>query len=118
MPHGRSFKAALGNSLFREQYLDAVACIINVQEAAGLESYRTATVFDLAVGGTSWFFSPIERLGGIAGDCCDTSRCWMQRHNLRAGHILWEVQEAHQPAVVTEAPDPRRTPLALPPSGR
>ncbi|MBI3328657.1 MAG: hypothetical protein HYZ81_18390, partial [Nitrospinae bacterium] len=26
---GRSFKAALGDSIFREQYLDAVACIIN-----------------------------------------------------------------------------------------
>src|SRR6201989_250023 len=34
---GRSFKAALGDSLFREQYMDAVACIINAQEAAGLD---------------------------------------------------------------------------------
>src|SRR5215467_3973309 len=34
---GRSFKAALGDSLFREQYLDAVAAIINAQEAAGLD---------------------------------------------------------------------------------
>src|SRR5881628_3288833 len=32
---GRSFKAALGDSMFREQYLDAVACVINAQEAAG-----------------------------------------------------------------------------------
>ena len=31
---GRSFKSALGDSLFREQYLDAVAAIINAQEAA------------------------------------------------------------------------------------
>jgi 5-methyltetrahydropteroyltriglutamate--homocysteine methyltransferase len=55
----------------------------------------------LAVGGKSWFFYPIERLGGIAGHR-DTSRGWMQRHHLRPGHILWEVQEAHQPAVVKE----------------
>src|SRR5216110_2839056 len=34
---GRSFKAALGDSLFREQYLDAVASIIGEQEAAGLD---------------------------------------------------------------------------------
>jgi 5-methyltetrahydropteroyltriglutamate--homocysteine methyltransferase len=34
---GRSFKAALGDSLFREQYFDAVAAIINAQEAAGLD---------------------------------------------------------------------------------
>src|SRR5262249_30579963 len=34
---GRSFKAALGDSLFREQYFDAVASIIAEQEAAGLD---------------------------------------------------------------------------------
>jgi hypothetical protein len=40
--------------------------------------------FDLAVGGKSWSFYPIERLGGIAGHR-DISRGWMQRHNLRPG---------------------------------
>jgi 5-methyltetrahydropteroyltriglutamate--homocysteine methyltransferase len=34
---GRSFKAALGDSLFHEQYLDGVAAVINAQEAAGLD---------------------------------------------------------------------------------
>ena len=34
---GRSFKSAMGDSLFREQYLDAVAATINAQEAAGLD---------------------------------------------------------------------------------
>src|ERR1700674_5126136 len=34
---GRSFKSALGDSLFREQYLDAVASVIAEQEAAGLD---------------------------------------------------------------------------------
>src|SRR5262245_1707852 len=64
---GRSFKAALGDSLFREQYLDAVACIINAQEAAGLDIVTDGdSRFDLAVGGKSWFFYPIERLGGLA----------------------------------------------------
>ena len=33
---GRSFKAALGDSLFREQYLDAVATLIAEQESAGV----------------------------------------------------------------------------------
>ena len=61
---GRPFKAALGNSLFREQYLDAVAAIINAQEAAGLDIVTDGdSRFDLAVGGKSWFFYPIERLG-------------------------------------------------------
>src|SRR6202045_3080757 len=65
---GRSFKAALGESLFREQYLDAVTAIINAQESAGLDIVTDGdTRFDLAVGGKSWFFYPIERMGGIEG---------------------------------------------------
>jgi 5-methyltetrahydropteroyltriglutamate--homocysteine methyltransferase len=99
---GRSFKAALGDSLFREQYLDAVACIVNAQEAAGLDIVTDGdSRFDLAVGGKSWFFYPIERLGGVSGHR-DTSRGWMQRYGLRPGKILWEVQEAYQPGVVTQ----------------
>ena len=101
-PAGRSFKAALGDSLFREQYLDAVAAVINAQEAAGLDIVTDGdSRFDLAVGGKSWFFYPIERLGGISGHR-STSQGWMGRHGLGPGHILWEVQEAYQPAIVTE----------------
>src|SRR5262249_10881416 len=97
---GRSFKAALGDSLLREQYLAAGAAVINAQEAAGLDIVTDGdSRFDLAVGGKSWFFYPIERLGGIEGHQ-DTSRGWMQRHDLRPGKILWEVQEAYQPAIV------------------
>src|SRR3979490_59440 len=100
--NGGSFKSALGDSLFREQYLDAVAAIINAQEAAGLDIVTDGdSRFDLAVGGKSWFFYPIERLGGVTGHR-DMSRGWMSRHGLRPGKILWEVQEAYQPGVVTE----------------
>ena len=56
---------------------------------------------DLAVGGKSWFFYPIERLGGIEGHR-STSHGWMARHDIRPGKILWEVQEAYQPAIVKE----------------
>jgi len=99
---GRSFKSALGDSLFREQYLDAVASIIAEQEAAGLDIVTDGdSRFDLTVGGKSWFFYPIERLGGVCGHR-DTSRGWMSRHGLRPGKILWEVQEAYQPGVVRE----------------
>jgi 5-methyltetrahydropteroyltriglutamate--homocysteine methyltransferase len=78
--NGQSFKTALGDSRFREQYLDAVAAIINAQEAAGLDIVTDGdSRFDLAVGGKSWFFYPIERLGGIEGHR-DTSRGWMSRH--------------------------------------
>jgi 5-methyltetrahydropteroyltriglutamate--homocysteine methyltransferase len=99
---GRSFKSAMGDSLFREQYLDAVAAVINAQEAAGLDIVTDGDArFDLAVGGKSWFFYPIERLGGVNGHR-DLSRGWMSRHGLRPGKILWEVQEAYQPGVVTQ----------------
>ena len=99
---GRSFKSALGDSLFREQYLDAVASIIAEQEAAGLDIVTDGdSRFDLTVGGKSGFFYPLERLGGVCGHR-DTSRGWMSRHGLRPGKILWEVQEAYQPGVVRE----------------
>src|SRR5260221_12340604 len=88
--------------MFHEQYIDAVAAVINPQEAPGLDIITDGdSRFDLAVGGKSWFFYPIERLGGVNGHR-DTSRGWMRRHGLRPGKILWEVQEAYQPGVVTE----------------
>ena len=97
---GRSFKTAMGDSLFREQYLDAVASIVAEQSAAGLDIVTDGdSRFDLTVGGKSWFFYPIARLGGVEGHR-DTSRGWMSRHGLRPGKILWEVQEAYQPGVV------------------
>ena len=62
--HGRSFRDALGDSIFREQYLDAVAAVVNAQEAAGLDIVTDGdSRFDLTVGGKPWFFYPIERLG-------------------------------------------------------
>jgi 5-methyltetrahydropteroyltriglutamate--homocysteine methyltransferase len=65
---GRPFKVALGDSLYREQYLDAVACYLNEQERAGLDILTDGdSRFDLEVGGRSWFFYTIERLNGISG---------------------------------------------------
>src|ERR1700738_4367028 len=65
---GRSFKSALGDCLFGEQYLDAAASIITDQDAAGLDIVTDGdSRFDLTVGGKSWFFYPIERLGGRCG---------------------------------------------------
>ena len=65
---GRGFKDALGDSRFREQYLDAVACLVREQEMAGLDFVTDGdSRFDLTVGGKSWFYYVIERLGGITG---------------------------------------------------
>ena len=62
---GRRFKDALGDSRFREQYLDAVACLVREQEMAGLDLVTDGdSRFDLTVGGKSWFYYVIERLRG------------------------------------------------------
>jgi 5-methyltetrahydropteroyltriglutamate--homocysteine methyltransferase len=96
---GRGFKDALGDSRFREQYLDAVACLVRDQEMAGLDFVTDGdSRFDLTVGGKSWFYYVIERLGGITGaQDRSTGGGWK---SLRPGHILYEVMEAYQPAVV------------------
>jgi 5-methyltetrahydropteroyltriglutamate--homocysteine methyltransferase len=96
---GRGFKDALGDSRFREQYLDAVACLVREQEMAGLDFVTDGdSRFDLTVGGKSWFYYVIERLDGITGaQDRSTGGGWK---SLRPGHILYEVMEAYQPAVV------------------
>jgi 5-methyltetrahydropteroyltriglutamate--homocysteine methyltransferase len=96
---GRGFKDALGDSRFREQYLDAVACLVREQEMAGLDFVTDGdSRFDLTVGGKSWFYYVIERLNGITGaQDRSTGGGWK---SLRPGHILYEVMEAYQPAVV------------------
>jgi 5-methyltetrahydropteroyltriglutamate--homocysteine methyltransferase len=97
--HGRAFKDALGDAVFREQYMDAVACLIREQERAGLDIVTDGdSRFDLTVGGKSWFYYPIERLRGITGhEDRSTAGGWS---SVRPGHILYEVMEAYQPAVV------------------
>lgn len=100
---GRAFKVAMGDSLFREQYLDAVAGILTEQSMAGLDILTDGDArFDLAVGGKSWIFYPLERLGGVEGRR-DLSPGWAGDFAIGPGHILWEVQEAYQPPVVTSA---------------
>src|SRR2546426_12298157 len=98
---GRGFKAALVDSRFREQYLDAVATLVREQELAGLDIVTDGdSRFDLTVGGKSWFFYVIERLRGITGHVDRaTGGGW---RGLPAGHILREGMEAYQPAGVRE----------------
>lgn len=100
--HGRPFKVALADAVFREQYLDAVACILNDQERAGLDILTDGDArFDQDVGGRSWFFYPLERICGIHGHR-DRAPGWSKRMDLRPGQILWEVQEGYQAPVATE----------------
>ena len=98
---GRPFKEALGDSRFREQYLDAVSCIVREQEQAGLDIVTDGdSRFDLTVGGKSWFFYPIERLLGITGHADSISGAGWK--TIRPGQILHEVMEAYQPAIAGE----------------
>ena len=97
--HGRPFKQALGDSQFREQYLDAVSTTINDQEMAGLDIVTDGdTRFDLEVGGKSWFFYVLERLSGMTGSE-DIAPSFAE--GLSPGHILWEVGEAYRTPVLT-----------------
>ena len=98
---GRAFKTALGDTLFREQYLDAVATVITDQEMAGLDILTDGdSRFDLEVGGKSWFFYVLERMGGMQGSKSQ-SPGWSGDFGIRPGHILYEVQEAYQSPIVT-----------------
>jgi 5-methyltetrahydropteroyltriglutamate--homocysteine methyltransferase len=99
--HGRSFKDALGHARFREQYIDAVSCLMAEQQRAGLDILTDGdSRFDLTVGGKSWFYYPIERLRGITGHAdSSTAGDWKV---LRPGRILYEVMEAYQPSIVGE----------------
>jgi 5-methyltetrahydropteroyltriglutamate--homocysteine methyltransferase len=92
----RTFKEAMGDSLYREQYLDAVSTILTEQDTAGLDILTDGdTRFDLQVGGKSWFFYVLERLGGFSG-FSDLAKGFMADSDTRPGRILWEVQEAYQ----------------------
>ena len=98
---GRPFKVAMGDSVYREQYIDAVACYVNEQEQAGLDIFTDGdTRFDLEVGGRSWFFYTIERLKGMGG-FRDSSH-FLDYADIKPGHILYEVQEAYHPPAVTD----------------
>lgn len=99
---GRAFKFALADAVFREQYLDAVACILNDQTRAGLDILTDGDArFDRDVGGRSWFSYPLERLGGVEGNR-DHSPGWSRRMDLKPGQILWEVEEAYQAPVAVD----------------
>jgi 5-methyltetrahydropteroyltriglutamate--homocysteine methyltransferase len=92
--HGRSFKQALSDRNFREQYIDAVGAYILDQTSAGLDIVTDGDArFDNDVGGRGWFFYPLERLGGFAGHN-DVVERWTTY--VQPGRILWELMEAYQ----------------------
>lgn len=103
--HGRSFTEAMGDSTYREQYLDAIQCQIGAQERAGLDIITDGdSRFDLEVGGRSWFSYVSERIGGL-GPASKRSR-WLDYQEVRRGHILRELDEVYRPPRVVGAVTP------------
>ena len=100
--HGRAFKVAMADSLYREQYLDAAATIINDQTMAGLDIVTDGDCrYDLMVGGQSWMAYVLERLGGLSGRE-DVSPWYEAETPVKPGHILWEIQETYQTPIVAD----------------
>jgi 5-methyltetrahydropteroyltriglutamate--homocysteine methyltransferase len=91
----RSFREAMVDRTFREQYLDAASAYIRDQELAGLDIVTDGDCrFDADVGGHNWFsYAPI-RMDGFAGAQA------YRRDGGRAGfvhprgHILHDLLEA------------------------
>jgi len=92
---GRSFKAALGEFPVPRAVSRRGRQHLAEQEAAGLDIVTTATALRSHVGGNRVFY---PSNGWRHRRPSRTSRGWMSRHGLRPGKILWEVQEAYQPA--------------------
>lgn len=100
--NGVPFKVAMGRSQFREQYLDMISSLMAEQAAAGLDIVSDGDGrFDLTVGGKSWYFYSLERLGGLSGRR-DRAPGWPPSREVRPGHILYEVMESYQPPQVSD----------------
>jgi 5-methyltetrahydropteroyltriglutamate--homocysteine methyltransferase len=91
----RSFRAAMVNARFREQYSDAVSCLLRDQETAGLDIVTDGDArFDDDVGGHSWFSYPANHMGGMSGARAFTVEGDRSGIPSRRGEILHEVLEA------------------------
>ena len=63
---GRSFMDAMVNSIYREQYIDAVSVYLHEQELAGLDIVTDGDAhFDQDVGGQSWTNYPTRHMSGF-----------------------------------------------------
>lgn len=89
----RSFREALSDVKYREQYFDAVSSYIRDQERAGLDIVTDGDCrFDPDVGGMSWFTYAARRLGGMEG--YDPYRVQKGYQGARRGDIVFEIMES------------------------
>ena len=90
----RSFRDAMVDAVFREQYLDAVATHIKDQEVAGLDILTDGDArFDRDVAGHNWFSYPPLRMSGFAGNTPYKVQGGRAGIPAARGHILHDVLE-------------------------
>jgi 5-methyltetrahydropteroyltriglutamate--homocysteine methyltransferase len=88
----RSFRDALGDARFREQYTDAVGTHVRDQERAGLDIVTDGDArFDADVGGMSWVQYAARRFKGLEGGEHYKAR---RGYGVGKGDILFEVMES------------------------
>lgn len=98
---GRPLRAAMVDSLFREQYLDEVSTFIRDQERVGLDIVSDGDArFDNDAGGRSWISYVMERLGGVS-DYQSTQYKYPQRNVQAMGSLLHEVHNSRMLLIVT-----------------
>jgi len=89
----RSFRDAIADARYREQYTDAVGTYIRDQERAGLDIVTDGDArFDTDVGGMSWFQYPARRFKGLAG--ADYHRTKKGYGGTGKGDVIFEVMES------------------------
>ena len=73
----RPFSTAMGDVAYREQFVDAVGCVLGDQQFAGLDILTNGDYhLDADLAGRSWFSYPTERLEGISEYDTETTFGW------------------------------------------
>jgi 5-methyltetrahydropteroyltriglutamate--homocysteine methyltransferase len=89
----RSFRDAIADARYREQYTDAVGTNVRDQERAGLDIVTDGDArFDTDVGGMSWFQYPARRFKGLAGG--DYFKTRKGYGGTAKGDLIFEVMES------------------------
>ena len=97
----RAFSIGMGGRLFREQYSDAVQCLLGDQKRAGLDILVDGDMrFDLDIGGRSWFGYIFDRLEGLGSVDMRPQPQYPSPREQTPGDILHEVSETRMPPVV------------------
>jgi 5-methyltetrahydropteroyltriglutamate--homocysteine methyltransferase len=87
----RTFRQAMGDARYREQYQDAVSSHIRDQERAGIDIVTDGDCrFDIDVGGQGWFLYPARRLEGLSGDDYPPAPAY----GVGKGTIIFEAMES------------------------